>query len=499
MHASEKYPSSVAAIDLGSNSFHMIVCSLKDGKLQTVDRLKEMVRLAAGLDQHRNLDEATQDRALACLERFGQRIRDFPANSVRIVGTNTLRTAKNAQEFLDRAEKALGHSIDIISGIEEARLIYQGVANSLGSNAHTRLVMDIGGGSTEYIIGRDDVPLVKESLNMGCVTVSQTFFRNGELTKKAFKKAVLHAEQHLEPFQDKFNCRHWDQAIGASGSLRAISSVLRTAGYSNNGITRDGLELLLAQCIKVGRLELLNLPELSAERRPVFAGGLAIVYATFKALGIEQMTVSDGALREGLVHDLLGRIYNHDIRSETTQTLAAHYRTDREHAERIKATVRYMVAQLARHDFIADNDAALQFLEWAVELHEIGQDIAHSQYHKHSAYIVENGDLAGFSKQDQLILAALVRTHRKKFALSRFEKLPSPWHKYAPMLTIVLRLAVRLHRNRHTQLPDFKMTIKGNTIRLAFPEDWLEQAPLTQADLKQEARYLKCAHFNLVF
>ena len=197
-------PTNVAAVDLGSNSFHMIICSLTNGKLQTLDRLKEMVRLAAGLDQHKVLDEATQEKALACLERFGQRISNFPPNSVRIVGTNTLRQAKNAEQFIRKAEKALGHPIHIISGIEEARLIYQGVAHSLSSNANNRFVMDIGGSSTEYIIGKQDIAHTKESLNMGCVTVSQNFFKNGALSKKAFKKATLFAEQRLEPFQATF-------------------------------------------------------------------------------------------------------------------------------------------------------------------------------------------------------------------------------------------------------------------------------------------------------
>jgi exopolyphosphatase / guanosine-5'-triphosphate,3'-diphosphate pyrophosphatase len=235
----------VAAVDLGSNSFHMIVCSLADGKLQTVDKLKEMVRLASGLDKKNYLDQNTQDRALACLERFGQRIRNFPPESVRIVGTSTLRTARNADEFLEKAEIALGHPIHIISGIEEARLIYQGVATSLSSNANLRLVMDIGGGSTEYIIGSGDTPRDKESLPMGCVTTSNLFFENGKLSKAAFNQGVIFAQRRLEPFQQKFHKNNWDEAIGASGSLKAIDKVLLAKNWSNNGITRDGLEQLV--------------------------------------------------------------------------------------------------------------------------------------------------------------------------------------------------------------------------------------------------------------
>jgi exopolyphosphatase/guanosine-5'-triphosphate,3'-diphosphate pyrophosphatase len=245
INVTNELPTSVAAIDLGSNSFHMIVCKLDNGKLKTVDRLKEMVRLASGLDDKRNLNPETQNKALECLERFGQRIRNFPPGSVRIVGTNTLRTARNSQEFIVKAEKALGHPIDIIAGIEEARLIYQGVANSLGSDARSRFVMDIGGGSTEYIIGIKDSARTKESLNMGCVTVSNLFFKDGIISKKAFKKATLYAQQKLEPFQRKFNRKNWDEAIGASGSLRSINKVLIATKWSNNGITREGMEKLV--------------------------------------------------------------------------------------------------------------------------------------------------------------------------------------------------------------------------------------------------------------
>jgi len=495
-----KPPEIVAAVDLGSNSFHMIVCSLSNGKLQTIDRLREMVRLASGLDANNVLDEGTQNRALACLERFGQRIRNFPHDSVRIVGTNTLRTAKNAGQFLIKAEQALNHPIHIISGIEEARLIYLGVAYSLSSNVNLRLVMDIGGGSTEYIIGTGDTPKEKESLHMGCVSVSNTFFKDGHLSKNAFNQATLFAEQKLEPFQRKFQSKNWDEAIGASGSLRSIAKVLQTRGWSNNGITGQGLEKLAAHLNRCDHIDELNLPELDPERLPVFAGGVAIVYATFKSLGIEQMTVADGALREGLIQDLLGRIYNHDMRSETVRSVADRYRTDKKHAARIKQTIAVILKQLSDEYSWANDENCVQFLNWAADLHEIGIDIAHSQYHKHSAYIIENGDLAGFSNQDQILLATIIRSHRRKFSLSLFNDLPSPWNAFAPYLTLVLRLAVLLHRNRHEhELPDFKIAIIRSRIHLTFPSAWLSQSPLTHADLIQEADYLKSAGLKLEF
>jgi exopolyphosphatase / guanosine-5'-triphosphate,3'-diphosphate pyrophosphatase len=495
-----KIPEIVAAVDLGSNSFHMIVCSLKDGKLHTIDSLKEMVRLASGLDKKNHLDKETQARALACLERFGQRIHNFPPGSVRIVGTNTLRTATNARQFIQKAERALGHPIHIISGIEEARMIYQGVAHSLASTGNKRLVMDIGGGSTEYIIGTDDIPRTKESLHMGCVSVSNLFFKDGVISPKAFKQAVLFAEQKLEPHQKKFNSKNFDEAIGASGSLKSIQKVLEAAGWSNNGITLEGLEKLAKHMTKCNHVDELNLVELDVERLPVFPGGVAIVYATFKTLAIEQMTVSDGALREGLVYDLLGRIYNHDIRSETVQMLTERYHTDTAHATRIKKTLCNILEQLS---YLADDtnyENSLNYLLWAADLHEMGHDIAHSQYHRHGAYIIENADLAGFSRQDQIIIATLIKSHRRKFSLTRFNSLPAPWDLITPLLAILLRLAILLHRNRHEyELPKFKIDINKSAINLSFPKNWLEQSPLTEADLKKEAEHLKSAGYKLEF
>ena len=494
----KKLPSSVAAIDLGSNSFHMIVCRLENDKLRTIDRLKEMVRLASGLDDENNISDEVQTRALACLQRFGERIRDFPAGSVRIVGTNTLRMAKNSQAFILKAEQALGHPIDIIAGVEEARLIYQGVANSLGSNAKSRLVMDIGGGSTEYIIGIDDTPQTKESINMGCVTVSNLFFKHGKISKKAFKKAVIFAQQKLAPFQWQFNHHHWDEAIGASGSLRCIHKVLIAEEWSNNGITQQGLEKLVKHITACKHIDDLNLLELSEERLPVFLGGVAIIYATFQSLNVEQMTVSDGALREGLVHDLLGRIYNHDIRSYTVKTIAMHYHTDINHSERIKETANIIVDQL--QDNVNISVTAQQFLHWAISLHGIGRNIAHNQYHKHGAYIIEYGDFAGFSRQDQLLLAKLVLSHRRKISNSRFKKLPHPWHKEAIYLCIILRLAILLNRNRHSQdLPKFTLSLQKQHINLHFLNHWLDNAPLTQTDLEIEANYLQDADYLLTF
>lgn len=495
--AQKQTPELVAAVDLGSNSFHMIVCSIDKGQLKTLDRLRDMVRLASGLNEKNILDEATQQRALACLERFGQRIQNFPESNVRIVGTNTLRTAKNARQFLQKAELAIGYPIHIISGIEEARLIYQGVAHSLQSNANRRLVMDIGGGSTEYIIGTNSDPAQKESLRMGCVTVSNRFFTDGKTSAQRFEKAVIFANQQLNTYKNLFTHNQWDEAIGASGSIRSIRKVLLATEWSSGGITLSGLEKLKQHALSCKHVSELDLPELSPERLPVFMGGLAILYATFKTLDIDKMSVSDGALREGLIYDYLGRMFNHDVRSDTVKLLAEHYHTDTGQTDLINTTIDAIFAQVS--PFLgAQSKIMRQYLNWAVELHEIGRNIAHSQYHKHGAYIVKHGDLAGFSQQDQNLLSTLVLAHRRKIPLTKIKELPPPWNKIAIYMVIILRLAVILQRNRsNTATPEFSIVIKKKAIRIQFPENWLENAPLTQADLKQEEEYLAKAKFSL--
>lgn len=492
-------PGQVAAVDLGSNSFHMIVAELRASEIVVVDRLREMVRLGSGLTPERNLTPEIQQRALECLERFGQRLRNLMPGSVRAVGTNTLREAHNAGPWLAAAEKALGHPIEIIAGIEEARLIYQGVAQSLPSDGQRRLVMDIGGGSTEYIIGVDQTPLQKESLHMGCVSMSMAHFPDGKITAKRFKRAVIAAERELEPFQHLFHSGNWTRAIGASGTLRTTQKLLQSRGLSREGITADGLKTLADTAIGAGRLTKASFPDLDPERYPSFPGGLAIIYATFEALAIKRMLVSDGALREGLLYDLLGRINHEDIRERTVVALAARYHVEPEHAGRVQRTLRALLEQVAFPASL-DRETAEQWLCWAAHLHEIGRDIAHSGYHKHGAYILANADLPGFSNQDQLLLATLVRCHRRKFPVKLLKELPSPWNDFGKWLVVLLRLAILLHRSRaQTESPPLRLAISNLQIELRFPAGWLAEHPLTVADLEQESAYLAAADIGLTF
>jgi exopolyphosphatase/guanosine-5'-triphosphate,3'-diphosphate pyrophosphatase len=358
--------------------------------------------------------------------------------------------------------------------------------------------MDIGGGSTEYIIGTNTIPAQKESLRMGCVTVSNRFFTNGAISHTRFQKATLFVNQQLNSYKKIFNSRQWDEAIGASGSIRAISKVIAASQWSNDGITQQGLETLKEHALSCKHISELQLPELDDERLPVFMGGLAILYATFQTLDIEQMSVSDGALREGLIYDYLGQISNHDIRSDTVSMLASHYHTDTQQAELVKHTITNILEQ--SHPFLgAQTKLIAQYLNWAADLHEIGRNIAHSQYNKHGAYIIKHGDLAGFSQQDQMLLSVIIAAHRRKIPTKKIAELHTPWDKSAIYMIIILRLAVLLQRNRsNTDLPDFKITLETSKISLKFPTGWLNNAPLTQADLKQEAEYLAKAKFKLV-
>lgn len=496
---SKQTPELVAAIDLGSNSFHMVVASLRQGELVILDRLREMVRLAAGLTPQRSISVSAQQKAIDCLQRFGQRLRDMPLGTVRAVGTNTLRIARNANEFLILAEQALGHPIEIISGIEEARLIYEGVANSLATDGKRRLVMDIGGGSTEYIIGVDKTPLQKESLHMGCVSMSLQQFPDGKLTAKRFKRAVIAAQMELEPFEESFRSGAWDEAVGASGTLRTVEKLLVNSGWSKGGITLEGLNRLVDALLAAGHHDKLSFPDLSLDRKPILPGGVAILYATFKSLGIQHMKVAEGALREGLLYDLLGRINQEDIRARTVASVAGRYHVDQKHAARIRQTLRLLVPQLGGFGRVEAGEA-LQWLDWAADLHEIGLDIAHSQFHKHSAYIIENGDLPGFSRQDQKLLAAIVRAHRRKLPTKLFKELTAPWNAAVRPMAILLRLAVLLNRSRHSApLPKIVLSLSETQMNLVFPAGWLDSHPLTCADLEEEANYLALAGVTLRF
>ena len=478
----------LAALDLGSNSFHLIVAQNTSGRLQVVDRIKEMVRLGEGLDAQQRLSAAARQRALECLERFGQRLRHLHDENVRIVGTNALRKAHDAPAFIAEAERRLGHRVEIISGREEARLIYLGVSRALEDNHDRRLVIDVGGGSTELILGRRFRPEIMESLYMGCVSASSKHFKDGVLSKRAFRAAVNECLRELESVSAQYRSAGWDVAIGASGTMLALRSVLAGVhGDDPRHVEAAGVQGIIERMIQAGHLDRVELPGLPAERRAVFPGGVAVVAALIESLGLQSLRVSDGALREGLLYDLLGRVHHQDIRDQSVRNLMGRYHIDEPHAKRVRDTALSLLAQVAAPWGLQSPEDRL-LLAWAADLHEIGMDIAHNQYHKHGGYLLGHMDLPGFSRLDQSQLASLVRLHRRKFAV---EDDSVSTEGRILRLAVLLRLAVVLHRSRATiPLPHVAAAGKNGQITLKLPKEWLDNHPLTKLDLREEADYL---------
>ena len=494
-----KPPELVAAIDLGSNSFHMIVARITDGQLQIIDRMKEMVRLGAGLQENKTLTDEAQSRALVCLQRFGQRLRSMPEGSVRAVGTNTLRQAHTEGGFLVLAEQALGHPIEIIAGREEARLVYLGVSHGLAASDERRLVVDIGGGSTELIIGDGFEPIQRESLHMGCVSMSRAYFGDGSITNKNMDRARLASRLEVRPVEVGYRNLGWQTAVGSSGTIRSIRDVVQTAGWSDQGITLKSMQQLRDSLLKAGSLKGLKLEGLGDERKPVFPGGFAVLFGVFEALGIEQMSVSDEALREGLLYDLMGRIRHDDIRGRSVTAFSSRCGLDTKHAARVESTALQLLKEVEKPWGLSHEEFG-DMLSWAARLHESGLVVSHSQYQKHGAYLLEHSDLSGFSGSEQRILAALVRGHRRKFPRAIFDALPEPCDSSASKLCIVLRLAVLFHRSRDdSQLPLIRAEAGKTSLKIVFPEGWLEVHPLTQAELEREAMYIKSADVKLRF
>ena len=490
-------PDVFAAVDLGSNSFHMVVARYSHGQLVIIDRLREMVRLAAGVAENGRIDKDVAARALACLQRFGQRLHDMHADSVRVVGTNALRLAHKKQAFLERAREALGHPIEIIAGMEEARLIYSGVAHTMPSEPGKRLVVDIGGGSTELIIGEALNPLELESLQMGCVSWSERFFRDGKISAKRFERARLAARLELEPVQAEFRHLGWDNCAGSSGTVRAIGEVIRALDPAALVINPAGIARATEYCVDAGHARELTLEPITEDRRPVFPGGLAILAEIFSVLDIQEMRIAEGAMREGLLYDMLGRYKREDARERTVRAMQQRYHVDIAQAERVEATARNFLEQ-TREAWKLEEPFAHLALKWASRLHEIGLDVSHSGYHRHGAYLFENADMPGFPREEQWLLARVVGAHRRKLMLEGVEELVPPWDRSAVYLIALLRLAVLLHRGRSsTALPPLELSATARSLEMRFPAGWLRDHPLTSADLQQEVDYLRMSGFRL--
>ena len=489
----------LAAIDLGSNSFHMVVAQLVQGEMRTIEKMSEKVQLAAGLDEQHYLSAEARERGLECLRRFSQRIASMQAQSIRVVGTNALRAARNANQFIHAAEQILGCPVEVVAGREEARLIYLGASHTLADDLGPRLVVDIGGGSTEFIIGERFETREAESLHMGCVSFRNHYFPDGTITAERMDSAITHAKQELLNIQQHFRARGWENCVGTSGSIKAIQSVVGNLSLAleDGGISRDAMEQLRAKLVTLGRVEQLESLGVREDRRSIFPAGFAILLAAFQSLSIQSMSFADGALREGLLYDIIGRDTHEDVRERTIQALQGRYSVDMAHAESVEITADRARAQVAA-EWGLSSPYYSNLLRWACRVHEIGLAISHTQYHKHGAYLLTHSDLAGFSRDVQRALATLVRAHRRKFNHNIFQQHDAEDIVPLQRLAVVLRLGVLLQHGRtYEPAPPFSLNADGNRLDVLFPRKWLEDHPLTLADLHSDANHLRGGDIEL--
>jgi exopolyphosphatase/guanosine-5'-triphosphate,3'-diphosphate pyrophosphatase len=475
----------------------MIVGELRHGQLTIIDRIKETVRLAEGLSDSGDLSPDARARALHCLSLFGQRLRDMHAGSVRAAGTSTIRRAREDTGFMSEAEAALGHPIEVISGLEEARLIYLGVTHSLPPNDGLRLVMDIGGGSTELILGQGPTPRALESLHLGCVRMTERFFPGGVVTREAFEAARVAARLELRPVKAFFRGAGDIEAIGTSGTIISTERVAAALGIVERDLTLAALEALIGRVIEAGSVDKLRLSGLSERRAQVWPGGLSILAELIGVLRIERLKVSDGALREGLLYDLLGRLQHEDARERTVRSMAARYNVDEAQAQRVAETGCLLLEQCAE-TWQLTSELAEHGLLWASRLHEIGLDISHDGYQRHGAYIAENADMPGFPRAEQRLLAFLIASQRHQIVTRYLKELPRTWRGPALRLAILLRLAVLLNRSRNdADTPPVDLSVDERALALRFDPEWLRENPLTVADLEREKRLLAQAGYEL--
>ncbi|MDA0150026.1 guanosine-5'-triphosphate,3'-diphosphate diphosphatase [Vibrio sp. LaRot3] len=471
-----------AAIDLGSNSFHMLVVRHIDGSVQTMAKIKRKVRLAAGLDENNALSQEAMQRGWDCLSLFAERLQDIPKENIRIVGTATLRTAINVDVFLNKANQILGHEIEVISGEEEAAAIYKGVAHTSGGSGR-RLVVDIGGASTELIIGEGFESKALTSLKMGCVTWLERHFKDRQLTITNFNNAIEAAKQTLQPILKQYTDIGWDVCVGASGTVQALQEIMLAQGM-DEVITHAKLKRLQKQAMLADHLEELEIEGLTLERALVFPSGLSILIAIFELLEIDSMTLAGGALREGLVYDMVDDLKQSDIRARTITSVQNRYQLDVAYANQVAALAQRLLSQ-CEQDWIAEAQGAVM-LDSAAKLHEIGLTIDFKKGGEHSAYLLQHLDLPGFTRAQKHFLGEIARRYREQ--LSSLPEQHALSGTSAKRVLRLLRLAVLLTHRRTPELePKVSLSSNGDKLTLAMSADWLANNPLTAAELEIEA------------
>lgn len=489
-------PRHIAALDLGSNSFHLVIARVVGHSLQIVSRYKQRVHLASGLDNQYNLSQAAIERGLACLAMFAERLQGFAPQNVRVAATYTLRQARNADIFIRRAEAIMPFPIEIIAGAEEARLIYLGVTHTQPDHGK-KLVIDIGGGSTEFIIGSGFETDIVHSKHIGCVSYNQIFFANGKLDSVNFAQAQLAVHQKLETIINQYQHIGWQKVIGASGTIKAIQEVLIAQGHHDGIITQPRLHQLITTIIACKHQHQLVLSGLNDDRKPVFAAGVAIVSAIFSAFNIDKMHFSAGALREGVLYEMEQRFRHSDIRSRTATAMAEQYNIDKPQAERVKNTALALYNQLTLP--LTDQQPTLTtLLAWGALLHEVGLSISYPGFHRHSAYLLRFSTMPGFNVDQQTLLATLARCQRKRLKLDELPPLTIYKRKQLYPLIRALRLAVTLNGQRSSvPLPPITVTANNEHWQLMLPKDWLATNTLLAADLATEQQYWHKAGWKL--
>ncbi len=474
----------LAAVDLGSNSFRLEIGRFDDGQIHHTEYLKETVRQGNGLDANRNLTLEAMQRGWECLARFGERLAGFKKNQVRAVATQTLREANNRDEFLSRAHQILGFPIDVIAGREEARLIYQGVAHLLPQSQERRLVIDIGGRSTEMILGCALEAKSMESWRVGSVAWSMKYFPDGVLSARAFNSAEIAAKAVLDEAIQTFGKPQWDTAYGSSGTVGAVSDVLAAAGWPADVITRDGLDWLLERLVKAQSADRLKMEGLKDDRRAVIGGGVSVLRAAFDLLDIDTLHTAQGALRHGALYDLLDREETQtDLRSRTVRGLTRKFHVDLAHAERVSRIASQLLA-MTHQGSAEELERFQQKIDWAAQLHEIGSHISHNEPHKHGAYILHNADAPGFALPELHRLSLLVLGHRGKL-----RKLEADFSDsiFVQQL-LALRLAVIFcHARREPDLKGLRLTMDANQFLLACRPGWAEAFPQSAYLLREES------------
>ena len=466
-----------AAIDIGSNSFHLIVARLEHGEIRPLHVLAEKVQLGKGLKNHQLAADAVE-RGLACLERFQQLLASVKPDRIRAVGTNALRQAHNRELFTEPAEAILGVPVDVIYGREEARLVYLGVAHTLADDELSRLVVDIGGGSTEFILGQQFEPKRLESLQLGCVSYSERFFPDGKIDKKRFRAAYDQACIEVSHIRRHFKQAHWVEAVGSSGTLQAIELLVSAAGWRSEGIDHKSLKKLKKALLKFESVDDIDLEGLNERRRGVITAGVAITLAIFDVLQVEVMRTSSGALREGAIYDLIGRRSHEDVRERTVQAMLQRYSAEMANSDSVGAYAKQLGIETASAWNLSEDD--IDLLTWSGRLHEIGIAISQKHYNRHSAYLVENSDMPGFSQGDQLFISRLLRGHRGKLPNYLFDGVPTSKQQKLARMLVLLRLAVTL---KHAEVPpispEFYARASDARLEVNFSDEWREGHPLT--------------------